>query len=54
MSEMLPILFENDDRDMQIAAMQQAKPEVYEREITGTMEGIAVSRGVQYFLFAKE
>ena len=32
---------------MQIAAMQHAKPGIYEREIAGIMEGIAVSKGVR-------
>ena len=34
-------------REMQIAAMQHAKPGIYEREIAGIMEGIAVSKGVR-------
>jgi Xaa-Pro dipeptidase len=33
--------------DMQIAAMKKSKPGIYERDIVGIMEGIAVSRGVQ-------
>ena len=34
-------------REMQIAAMEHAKPGIYERDIAGIMEGIAVSRGVR-------
>jgi len=34
-------------REMQIAAMQHARPGIYEREIAGIMEGIAVSKGVR-------
>lgn len=34
-------------REMQIAAMEKAKPGIYEREIAGMMEGIAVSKGVR-------
>jgi Xaa-Pro aminopeptidase len=33
--------------EMQVAAMQHARPGIYEREIAGIMEGIAVSKGVQ-------
>jgi Xaa-Pro aminopeptidase len=33
--------------EMQIAAMQHARPGIYEREITGLMEGIAVSKGIR-------
>jgi Xaa-Pro dipeptidase len=33
--------------DMQIAAMRRAKPGIYERDIAGLMEGIAVSKGVR-------
>jgi len=33
--------------DMQIAAMHRAKPGIYERDIAGIMEGIAVSKGVR-------
>jgi len=33
--------------DMQIAAMQRARPGIYERDIAGFMEGIAVSKGVR-------
>jgi Xaa-Pro aminopeptidase len=34
-------------REMQIAAMEKARPGMYEREIAGMMEGIAVSKGVR-------
>jgi Xaa-Pro aminopeptidase len=34
-------------REMQIAAMEKAKPGISEREIAGMMEGIAVSKGVR-------
>ncbi len=34
-------------REMQIAAMEKAKPGIYEREIAGMMEGIAASKGVR-------
>ncbi|MBN2183337.1 MAG: aminopeptidase P family protein [Sedimentisphaerales bacterium] len=34
-------------RQMQIAAMEKARPGIYEKEIAGVMEGIAVSRGVR-------
>jgi Xaa-Pro aminopeptidase len=33
--------------EMQIVAMEKAKPGIYEREIAGLMEGIAVSKGVR-------
>ena len=34
-------------REMQIAAMEKARPGICEREIAGMMEGIAVSKGVR-------
>lgn len=34
-------------REMQIAAMEKAKPGIYEREIAGIIEGIVVSKGVR-------
>jgi len=34
-------------REMQIAAMEHAKPGIYEKDIAGFMEGIAVSKGVR-------
>jgi Xaa-Pro aminopeptidase len=34
-------------REMHIAAMQHARPGIYERDIAGIMEGIAVSKGVR-------
>ncbi len=34
-------------RDMQLTAMQMARPGVYEREVAGAMEGVAVSAGVR-------
>jgi len=33
--------------EMQVAAMRTARPGMYEREIAGLMEGIAISRGVR-------
>lgn len=34
-------------REMQIVAMQHARPGIYERDIAGIIEGIAVSKGVR-------
>jgi Xaa-Pro aminopeptidase len=34
-------------REMQVAAMEKARPGMYEREIAGIMEGIAVLKGVR-------
>jgi Xaa-Pro aminopeptidase len=38
----------NVSHEMQTAAMRMARPGVFEREVAGAMEGIAVARGVRF------